>query len=156
MTKLLITGIPATRKTTIGDYLEKTHGFLHLDLEIVGADLNSFNFKAGNKVITWGFPPGDCDDLVILLQKSGYKMIWFDSSDRKFAKTLYIKRARELEKEHGQSFEISMSDFDRQMQKIELMDLAKFNPIIIDTFGINGDILDEEKVCQEIFKEVGV
>jgi broad-specificity NMP kinase len=33
MKKLLITGVPGTSKTTIGDYLAEKHGFTHINLE---------------------------------------------------------------------------------------------------------------------------
>jgi hypothetical protein len=69
-TLILITGIPAMGKTTMGDHLRDVHGFLHLNFE--GVDLweyvpNGFAIDAGRVeqlrrdhprvAITWGFVP---------------------------------------------------------------------------------------------------
>ncbi len=153
----LITGIPATGKTTIGNYLESKYNFLHLDCELYKDpeeqknQIENFLKKEGNKVITWGFMPGEEDEKISELQRLGYKMIWFDTINRKFAESLFIKRAKEREQKYNYPFEKSMNDLRLQMVRIESMDLSKFNRSVLDTFNTNGNLLDIEIICRKIF-----
>jgi hypothetical protein len=70
---LLITGIPGTGKTTIGNYLQTHKGYDHLDVEApTGPRLEEFLSKHGDKkVITGGFVPGASNSVIINLQRSG-------------------------------------------------------------------------------------
>lgn len=152
----LITGIPATGKTTIGNYLESKYNFLHLDCELYKnqeeqkKQIENFLKKKGNKVITWGFMPGEEDEKILELQRLSYKMIWFDTVNRKFAENLFIKRAKERDQRYNYSFEKSMDDLRIQMARIESMDLSKFNPLILDTFDSDGNLLDKEIICRKL------
>src|SRR5438874_1197225 len=104
--KVLITGVPGTGKTTIGDYLQSQKGYAHFDIENVTASsaeefgfvVQSFLAKPGDKkVITWGFVPGASDGYVKYLQRCGYQMIWFDGN-RAAARNAFLKRCDVEEK----------------------------------------------------------
>ncbi len=145
--KLLVTGIPATRKTTLGDHLRDVHGFYHLDAENAaliqalrdpaGCDRIVARLDALNKpiVITWGFMPGADDDAIRRLQGHGYKLIWFDGN-REAARREFIKRGT-----------VPEALLDIQMGRISKMDLAIFNPVIINPFDDQGNILPIDRLA---------
>ena len=37
-----------------------------------------------------------------------------------------------------------------QMKRIEIMDISKFNPIVINTFDDKGNFLDKDTICKKI------
>ena len=142
--KLLIAGIPATRKTTLGDYLQAERGFLHLDFEATnswpseiqrkwGSQLDRLNFlkNPGTPlVITWGFMPGTPDEMTVReFQDLGFKFIWFDGN-REAARREFIKRGT-----------VPVEALDNQMMRINNLDLDSFNPIIVNTFDGDGGLL---------------
>jgi hypothetical protein len=149
--KLLITGIPGTGKTCIGNYLEDKKGYEHFDIEDTfkryGGKrcmelLQDFVGKLGDKkVITWGFVPSDNDDIVIALQTLGYRMFWFDGN-RDAARREFLKRN-----------DIPEDLFNIQLGRIEQMDLNKFGPIRFNTFDDSGEFLDKEVIIEGILKE---
>ncbi len=144
---ILITGIPGTGKTTIGEYLVQHHGFTHFDMEVSRGEkfdqqFNTFNILEGNKVITWGFMPGTHDDIVLQFKNMGYRMIWFDG-DRPSARREFIKRGT-----------VSVDALNKQISRINKLDLAIFNPIQINTFNQNGKFRDKEEICEEIINAV--
>jgi hypothetical protein len=124
----LISGIPASGKSTFCRWLEEKKGFLHLDIEkpgvldryglapawnaLFGASasaaplieaLNRFNHPVA---IDWGFPP-ECLDSVRKLFDGGVMLWWFAAdwavARRKFELRRYLH----------------MQDFDIQIRKIE-------------------------------------
>ncbi len=148
--KLLITGIPATRKTTLGNHLSRYHGFFHLDVEEMLSrglpqELNGCDTwhdiavrlaaMARPVVISWGFMPGADDAKIRLLQSYGYKLIWFDGN-RDAARREFIKRGT-----------VPVSLLDLQMERINNMDLSSLDPVIIDTFDDEGEVLPVEDVA---------
>jgi hypothetical protein len=153
MKLLLITGIPGTGKTTIGDYLQEKYGFIHLDVEkiIFSHGNNSWQFlidtisKAKelnlNTVITWGFMPGQDNNLVFELQKMGAKMIWFDGN-RQAAEKAFVARGT-----------VSKLDFDKQMGQINKADIiGTFNPVVLDTFRRDDSFLPKDKIARKLLK----
>ncbi len=88
----LITGIPGTGKTELGNNLVKDFGFVHHDLE----DANTLNRLFANptqfiadivsqdrdSVVTWGFNPEHQPSVSSVLQfkTSGFKLLWFDGN----------------------------------------------------------------------------
>src|SRR6266536_2590279 len=141
---LLITGVPGSGKTTIGNYLQEKYGFLHLNIEEWSSWDQSLSklrdFFLGNKivefigeaeqinnkiVITWGFMPGDSDNTILELIRLGFKMIWFDG-DRNAAREAFVKR------EDGSAQ--ALEALEMQMKRINAMNLKQFNAAIIDTF----------------------
>ena len=97
MKLLLITGIPGTGKTTIGDYLQEKYGFTHLDMELINAwqSLTSSILEAKrlnrDLVITWGFMPEEDNEKILKLKEIGVKMIWFDGN-REAAREVFLAR----------------------------------------------------------------
>lgn len=89
---ILISGIPGTGKTFIGNYLEEHYGFQHTDLESQAGRatrdlLQRKQFKKflrevsnlGNlNVLTFGYPP-EWLHLVEQIARRGVKTIWFDA-----------------------------------------------------------------------------
>jgi adenylate kinase family enzyme len=150
--KLLITGIPGTGKTTIGNYLQTAERYEHFDMEKggfrsqeeFGAAINAFLTKAGeNKVITWGFVPGASDGAIKHFQQRGYKMIWFDGN-RDAARKAFLKRG-----------DVPEQLLNLQMARIDALNLAIFNPVVLDTFDRHGEFLEEKAIVELIFKMCG-
>src|SRR3989344_1170302 len=86
---ILITGVPGTGKTSIGDYLQEHHGFTHYNLEddatlvLFSQDKDGFVNSASKKdkvVITWGFMPYQQAEHVIRIKKQGFSLIWLDGN----------------------------------------------------------------------------
>lgn len=145
--KIIVAGVPATGKTTIGNYLKEKFNFRHFDVEsdeanpdvsIIGKlfwELEIDKFleqieKDGKDiVITWGFVCDDQRSLIILnmLQKKGFKFIWFYAEEP-------VARVAFLERGTG-----NIQDFNRQMDRIKKLNLSIFSdPIIITTLDRTG------------------
>lgn len=154
----LISGIPATGKTVIGDYLEKMHCFFHLDMESrerLPDELKQprppppedvFNFlklQNENIVITWGFCPGPNEIQTIKgFQKLGFTFFWFGNNWR---------AAESHFRSRGQA---NMQAFHFQKGQVEQKwsDLDSLGPIIVDTFGPDDRFLDKEEIVKKLAK----
>jgi hypothetical protein len=124
----LISGIPASGKSTFSRWLEEKKGFLHLDVEETGAldryglvtawdtlfgtgasaapflaELDRFKRPV---VIDWGFPP-ECLDTVRKLSEGGV-MLWWFAADWTVARRKFQLRRYPF-----------VQDFDIQIRKIE-------------------------------------
>ncbi|CAN5748932.1 hypothetical protein BH11PAT2_BH11PAT2_01450 [soil metagenome] len=140
--KILITGIPGTGKTTIGDYLESEKGFLHLNMERTSLEeMTRFHeSSAPNKVITWGFVPIVQNADIKNLQELGYKMFWFDGN-REAARREFIERG-----------DVPEDLLDAQLSRIESLDLSIFNPTLINTFDANGLFYTKEQIANMLIQ----
>lgn len=160
MKVLLITGIPGTGKTKIGNHLKENYGFYHIDIERpeknsspefvsfrhdnLISDLLFHELRARGKdaVITWGFYPVVNDHLILSLQELGAKMFWLDGD-------------KELAKEWWRKGENSGPDiyFDTQIKRIDNHNIQGiFSPININTLDIQArQHRNVEEVVQEIF-----
>jgi hypothetical protein len=124
---LLISGIPASGKSTFCHWLEEKKGFLHLDVEedgvldrhglatawdaLFGAGATAAPFIALEKfkrpvVIDWGFPP-ECLNTVRKLSEAGV-MLWWFAADWTVARRKFAQRGYPL-----------VPDFDIQIRKIK-------------------------------------
>ncbi len=166
MSRFFIAGVPATRKTSVGDYLQKYLDFRHYNVESDEADpsvsrlgqlfwneqvedlINEIG-SSRDIVITWGFV---CDDersirIIKKLQKLGFKFIWF-FAEEPLAKLAFIKRSEET----GSG---DINAFDLQMKRIEKFDVNTFNdPVVITTSSEEG-WKTESQIVDEIMKLVG-
>jgi hypothetical protein len=122
----LLSGIPASGKSTYGKWLESEKGFIYWDLEHetleevavraglylgTGSNLESLLHATESiprtVVIDWGFPPDTCLDTVRWLLAHGVDIWWFDG-DHAAARISFLKRSPELE-----------DPLNIQMEKIE-------------------------------------
>ncbi len=149
--KLLITGIPGTGKTTIGNYFASAKGYEHFEIEAILKRHGSAGFPiieafidrpSENKVVTWGFLPVVDDALVRRFQGLGYRMFWLDGN-REAARREFLKRG-----------DVPVIALDNQMAKIEKFDLDSFKPIHINPFSKDGIFLEKEKIVEMILKSI--
>jgi len=146
--KLLITGIPGTGKTTIGNALELKHAFKHINLEgpalhdLLEAPAEVIASWAGsdqNIVITWRFVPDTQTDLVLLLKSSGFKLVWFDGN-REAARRAFNARG-----------DVAEQALDIQLCKIERLDVVRrIGPLVYDTFKVDGTFRKVEEIITDL------
>ena len=99
--RYLLTGIPGTGKTEVGNFLKNNQNFKHIDFEDSASlirfvtnprDFITNELKGDSIVISWGFVPNnDQINLVKYLQSIGFKLIWFDGN-REAALRVFIRR----------------------------------------------------------------
>lgn len=104
---LLLTGIPATGKTEMGNYLSEHHGFKHLDFETPSAlmtylggskatfrhQVEDLKLQSRDVVVSWGFIPDVQLEYVLLFRDLGFRWIWFDGN-RALALEEYLREGR--------------------------------------------------------------
>ena len=148
---ILITGIPGTGKTTIGNYFENHHQFKHLDFEAghYSQFLQNPEFYVnseltrGNIVITWGFVPNDLQTShVKFFEGFGFVLFWFDGN-RQAALREYLKEGRP-----ENLFQIQVSRIDGS----KVVEITK--PIIVNTFGKEGTFREKEDIVNEILENL--
>ncbi len=154
MKLILITGVPGTGKTSIGDYLKDKHGFKHINFED-GISLNQFisdtnaflngDCKISDVVTTWGFvPSSEQIQLVDLLKSKGFKLFWFDGN-RLAAFREYLKAGRLEKLFYLQMYRICESDV-----------ISKINRIIINTFDKDGVFRKKGEIVEEIERHFNI
>jgi hypothetical protein len=148
--RLLITGIPATGKSTIGDYLAGGHGFVHLDFESPGTlaryvqsgvvpDVEALLGLDRDTAITWGFVPDLQLPAVRALRDAGFEWFWFDG-DREVAKQIFVRRAT-----------VPVDALVRQTAKIEQhIDLISLQPRIVNPFDGRGRFRPKREIAAEL------
>lgn len=151
---VLIAGIPASGKTTFGDYLRDAKHFLHVDLEAPDAFfisvldesvrvgrlevfLDVLKQNATRVVLTWGFHPGDF--AIIQALKSAEAELWWFDADEEAARERFLARGTGA----AASFDAQLSRINAVRDEIE----ACFAPRIIQTLRPDGSFLS----CEEIF-----
>ncbi len=151
--RILITGIPGTGKSAIGDYFQREYGYKHVDCEdLPGGNeelkvlierpdefIRSLLIEKRNVVVTWGFPPEHGEGAVIKFKESGFKLFWLDG-DRSVALRVFIER--------GGIEEIA---FYMQMYRIINFDIIrKIQPVIINPFDKEGKFKPMDRISKEI------
>lgn len=156
MKKIFIAGVPATGKTTIGNYLRDNFNFIHFDFEdntvwpIRGEEklfveelVTKWTLSGKDVVVTWGFGPDmqEHTDIVFPLLHSGFQMIWMDGN-RNAALREYKKRGT-----------VSVELLNLQIAKINTVDIESvFHPIFYNTFDENGEFKSLDTIAEEISK----
>lgn len=133
MSRLLITGIPGTGKTSLGIYLASQNGIPHIDLEdqqtITNAlrDIDAFILSLADPVVaTWGFPP-QFIDIVLKFKSMGFIVVWMDGN-RWAAFRAFLDRGT-----------VSEAAFYNQMLGIEIERVRqRIQPVIVNPFENDG------------------
>lgn len=148
--RILISGIPGSGKTTLGDFLARDYGFVHIDMEEQGrgsaivenSDAFIYELHAHAKpvVMTWGFAPDEETISVIrLLASQGFLVFWFDG-DLNAARAACIRRG---------GFDEQV--LQRQLQLIEQWDIARrIGATVINVFDAKGAHRNPEEIALEI------
>lgn len=153
---ILLSGIPATRKSTFARYLARKHDFAHYDLEcyprgwphpeLKGTWDSSRQGFVGQVcqfhdrvALDWGFSPS-CLDWVKELQARGVRLIWFDGD---------IARAREAFEQRGG---IEITQFDAQVAAIQKAGYpGTLDCVVVPALSASGDFLDPRKIENIVF-----
>ena len=155
---LLISGIPASGKTTFCRFLAKEYRFEHFDMEnypngwpistvkcIWDISRQEFvrclkeQYKLSRVVIDWGFPPY-LIQWVLELQLVGMQVIWFDA-DLAAARKEYLSRP---------SSDVRL--FDAQIERIKKSKLPEgLEAILIKTLSAAGRFRSFEYITKKIF-----
>lgn len=151
--KILITGVPGTGKTTIGDFLEMNHDFRHINMELdEGMQLikNSQQLvsilasQTEKIVITWGFPPNQnaVDRVRVIRDNMEFKLYWFDG-DRRASRRAFNDRGT-----------VSEHMLNEQLKGIrEFNVVEKIDPILYCPFKSDGEWKSKEKIVRELMSE---
>lgn len=162
MRELLISGIPGTGKTTLGNYLEENFGFVHVDLTRLEKDnieseehahlenqIEDMCREDKDFVLTWGFGPGisSHENTLVMILGKGVQMIWLDGN-RNAARSSFLKR------ESSARSPLSASEFDAQVKRIDDNDpISLYHPAIVNTFQEDGTRRQMSKVVDEILRK---
>jgi hypothetical protein len=151
---LLLTGIPHTGKTTIGNHLGERYGFTHLDFDDP-TTLDTYlsqgegDFRravkelkkaGGDVVISWGFLPDVHLVFVRALKSLGFTWVWFDGN-RAAARREYLWIGR------------VEAAFDRQMERIQAnVDprMTQLAPAVVNTFDDSSHFREPDEIVTEL------
>jgi hypothetical protein len=155
---LLLTGIPGTGKTTLGNYLAEHHSFRHLDFETstlpqfwqfgergFRKQVAALKQQTQDTVSTWGFVPDSQLGMVKLMRSLGFEWIWLDGN-RAAARRVFLARGT-----------VSEELLDVQMAKIAAhIDLDKLRPRIVNPFDRMGNFRPLEEIVEELLQPPSV
>lgn len=156
MTKILISGIPGTGKTTVAEYLARDFGYLHVDMEAdsfrgrreLEDDAETFLGKfsdVSDVVLSWGFGPYMDRQTVDQLLAAGFSLVWLDGDH-------VISLRNFLAREHGDPRK--ESDYYDQMHMILATEITQRVSLIrVDPF-IKGGFRPVQEIAAEIMREV--
>jgi len=178
---LLICGIPASGKTTFGNWLRDRHNFVHLDLELqdclaangiprfwpdqriwnldstgVGQFIRHLHSLDRNTVMTWGFHT----DLIALVQEmvsAGVTAWWFEA-DRLAARQKFAARQTIVRNGVSQPGSADPARFDDTTGAL-VRHWAQIAPIfaghVIRTLSPDGEYLSPATIFDRIQKAAG-
>ena len=152
MRLLLITGIPGSGKTTIGNHLADSFGFRHLDFEEQATlmvftqsdanlrrQINALKRGGRDVVVSWGFVPSSQLAQVLLMRDLGFEWIWFDGN-REAARRTFVERGTVPE----HLLDIQMGEISRHIP------LDQLQPRIVNTFDSDGDFRSLDDIAAEL------
>jgi hypothetical protein len=158
---LLLSGVPATGKSTFGRWLQQERGFLHWDLEkqavlITGRQLEwsplletrpgirYFVRELGRMrprvALDWGFPPERLG-IISALQEEGVHTWWFDGD-----RTAALESFRRRGTVPLAAWHIQVSKIEDHWHRIE----ETYGPRMIRTLDANGRYADPEELSRRI------
>jgi len=153
MSKILLSGIPGTGKSTVAKHIETNHSFFHIDMEQNDfAPRHEFTQSRedflgklathDNVLISWGFGPFQDRASVDYLRQNGYSMAWLDG-DRVASFREFMKREN--------NDPIKESTYYGQMQMIVITGIVEaLKPSIINPFSEDGVFRPVEDIAQDI------
>ena len=153
---ILVCGIPAVGKSTLGRHLAQRDNFAHYDLESFPAgwpipslqplwNTDRRRFVEALKehhprvILDWGFPVA-CLPIVDEIAAAGLKILWLDG-DRNAARESYIRRG-------GQD----VRAFDVQIQAITGATLPRARPFrVINALSTDGEYVLPQQLVTQMF-----
>lgn len=166
---IFICGIPASGKSSFGNFLKDKHGYYYIDMEhspwpdeeihktwdlifrqLGNQDricdfLDNLKVKGNKTVLDLGFVPNDTYFRIIgSLKKFGCKVIWFNCP-YDIAKKRFLNRITSPPLE---LFELQMQRIKDNWDKI----VSRINPENIEIIDENGRDKTKSKIYEEIFK----
>lgn len=153
---LLLSGIPATGKSSFGQYLSYKYSFAHYDLECYPRGWPHPEFKRlwdtcletfieqlkqqhQRIVLDWGFPV-DCINIVQELQARGIELIWFDG-DQDRAREAYQRRGRH-----------DLAPFEKQLTDLQTSGYPdSLNCIVVPALSADGTFMPPDQVERMVF-----
>jgi len=168
---LLLSGIPASLKSTYAGWLEREKGFLYLDfdgvlwgkgqqrklcsIDTLQRSIPSFieetRRRASPTVIDWGFP-SESLQTVGMFKEAGTELWWFDGN-RQAARASFINRARETKRLTGEFLHHRIREFDKQISFIEQAWPSiklLFHPHVIKTVTRGPTYMQPEAIFQRM------
>jgi hypothetical protein len=160
-TVILLSGIPATGKSTFACHLVHEHGFAHYDLEdhpsgwrhqdlhaswarSRSAFISEARQRDDGIVLDWGFPVGFVG-WIRELQAEGVRLIWF-SGDIAQARLNYEARARNDARKNN------VADFDGQVCNIQKAGFpASLNCVLVPALGPDGISMTPAQIESIVF-----
>jgi hypothetical protein len=152
--KILLSGLPAGGKTTLGNLLAADHGFSHTDMEADSraiaearrdpeAFLRAFPHDR-DLILTWGFPPLHSLHVVKVLVRGGFTPVWLDGDQAHFYASF-------MRREHGNP--IMEACYHLQLERItQARVLEAIDWRIVDPFQPDGTFRPLEEVAAEIIR----